>query len=274
MSLSVQVAGKSDIGCVRSNNEDNFGFDQRHGIYIVCDGMGGQAAGEVASKMAVDSVLTYFRQGDAEQSWPAIGAPAEKVSDRANRLGSAIHLANQAIFEAASSNLARQGMGSTIVAVKTEGSFFSLGHVGDSRIYLLRDANIQQMTNDHSLVMEQVRRGMITLAEAHASDMANVIIRALGSDSTVQPDLDDQMALPGDTLLLCSDGLTRHLPDDSLLEIVTRAANLPAACDALIAAARDAGGEDNITCLLLRFETLPWYQQWFGGGRPKWQNSI
>ena len=278
MSLSVQVAGKTDVGCVRTNNEDNLGYDSRHGIYVVCDGMGGQAAGEVASKMAVDTVLTYFRQAARAGMFPAVGTPANGVSQRANALGSAIQLANEAIYEAATKHRAQSGMGSTIVATLVDKNFFSIGHAGDSRIYLIRQGEIEQITHDHSLVMEQVRRGLLTLAEAQASDMQNIIIRALGPEDKVQPDLDDMMAMPGDTLLLCSDGLIRHVSDDSILDIVKGTLSLSLTCDRLIQAARDGGGSDNITCMVLRFEDLPWYKRlfrWlFGGGSPKWQNSI
>ncbi len=279
MGFTIEVAGKTDVGCVRTNNEDNFGFDSRYGIYVVCDGMGGQAAGEVASKMAVDTILTYYRTSIRSGHFPKVGEQVEGITDRANHLGSAIQLSNQAVHDAATAHAAHAGMGSTVVAVSTDnkGSFFSIGHVGDSRIYLVRGGDIQQLTNDHSLVMEQVRRGLITLAEARVSKMQNIIIRALGTEGTVKPDLDDMMAMPGDVLVLCSDGLTRHVPDDSIAEVVTNTVDLQQACTLLVDAAKDGGGEDNITCLLLRFTVLPWYKKlWkmlFGGG-PKWQNSI
>jgi protein phosphatase len=278
MSLSVDVAGKSDVGCVRQNNEDNFGYDSRFGIYVVCDGMGGQAAGEVASKMAVDTVLTYFREGSKYSSFPLVGTPVEGASERANTLGSAIRLANAAIYEAATQHAAQSGMGSTIVGVLVDHGFYSIGHAGDSRIYRIRQGAIEQLTHDHSLVMEQVRRGLLTVEEAQRSEMQNIIIRALGPEEKVQPDLDDQMAQPGDVLLLCSDGLIRHVPDDSILDVVQGTISLQLMADRLIDAARDGGGSDNITVLLLRFEDLPWYKifsRWlFGGGSPKWQNSI
>lgn len=278
MSLSVEVAGKSDVGCVRQNNEDNFGYDSRYGVYVVCDGMGGQAAGEVASKMAVDTVLTYFREASKNGSFPPVGTPMENVSERANALGSAIHLANEAIYEAATQHAAQSGMGSTIVGVLVDHAFYSIGHAGDSRIYRVRQGAIEQLTRDHSLVMEQVRRGLLTMEEAQHSEMQNIIIRALGPEEKVQPDLDDQMAQPGDVLLLCSDGLIRHVPDDSILEVVQGTISLQLMADRLIEAARDGGGSDNITVQLLRFEELPWFTRFFrwlfGGGSPKWQESI
>lgn len=278
MALKVEVAGKTDVGCVRTNNEDNFGFDARTGVFIVCDGMGGAAAGEVASKMGVDTVLTYFNEAAKSGHYPQIGEVIEGYSEQANALASAIRLANTVVHEAGSQHNARAGMGSTIVAALVKGNFFSIAHVGDSRIYLIRNGEIQQLTNDHSLVMEQVRRGMITREEAARSDMQNIIIRALGSEDKVQPDVDDMVALPGDTLLLASDGLTKHLDDARMLEIVTQARSLDNACDDLIQAAKDNGGDDNITCLLIRTVEQPWYKslihRLFGGGTQPWQNSF
>jgi serine/threonine protein phosphatase PrpC len=275
MSLTVQVAGHTDVGCVRTNNEDNFGFDGRYGIYVVCDGMGGAAAGEIASKLAVDTVLTYFREAARNKHYPAVGEPIESMSQRANALASAVQLANAAIFEMGAHHAAQRGMGSTIVAVLMQGNFFSIGHVGDSRIYLIRSGEIQQLTNDHSLVMEQVRRGLITREEAEKSDMQNIIIRALGSESIVQPDVDDLIAMPGDVLLLASDGLTKHVKDEWMLGIIQEAPTLDRACLDLIDAAKAHGGDDNITCLLIKVVEQPWYKRLFPGGSfRKWQNSI
>lgn len=274
MSLSVQVAGKTDLGCVRTNNEDNFGYDTRYGVFVVCDGMGGQAAGEVASKMGVDDILEYFRKAGPEGKYPVEDKVMEGVSERANALATAIRRANRAIFEAASKNAGHAGMGSTVVAALVKGSFLSIAHVGDSRIYLIRKDSIQQLTNDHSLVMEQVRRGLITQEEADKSNMQNIIIRALGSEESVEADVDDMVAQPGDILLLATDGLTKHVKDAALLKLVRGASTLSQACDALIQAARDDGGDDNITCILVRVVKQPWYRRWFGKGNAQWQNSI
>ena len=275
MALSIEVAGKSDVGCVRTNNEDNLGYDTRYGIFLVCDGMGGQAAGEVASKMAVDTVLNYFRESGKNGFYPQVGEPVEGVSERAGALASAIHLANEAIFEAAHQHAAQAGMGSTIVAVLFKDEFLSVGHVGDSRIYLMRNGELQQLTQDHSLVAEQVRRGLITKEEAEHSDVQNIILKALGPEEHAQPDLDDLMARPGDLLLMCSDGLTREVKDDRIQEIINEAPNLRKACEGLIEAARAHGGNDNVTCLLLRIVQRPWYKRMFGGeGRPRWQDSL
>lgn len=278
MSYAVQVAGKTDVGSVRTNNEDNFGYDARYGIFVVCDGMGGAAAGEVASKLGVDTVLNYFREAAKNGSYPQVGEPADGMSERGNALLSAIRLANTAVHETGKHSPAKSGMGSTIVGVLVEGTFLSIGHVGDSRIYLIRNGEIQQLTQDHSLVMEQVRRGMITLEQAAKSDMQNVIMRALGTEEQVQPDVEDMVSFPGDVLLLASDGLTKLVSDETMRDIISSAPTLEQACEDLIQAAKDRGGDDNITCLLLRMVEQPWYKQWFsklfGGGTQQWQNSI
>ena len=273
MTFSLQIAGKSDVGCVRSNNEDNFGYDARHGIFVVCDGMGGQAAGEVASKMGVDALLAFFRDV-AEKKAPPIKA-FDGVSERANALGSAIMLANASVYKAShSGDREHAGMGSTVAAALIEGNFLAIGHVGDSRVYLIRNGAVQFMTNDHSLVMEQVRRGLMTQQEAERSEVQNIILRALGSEETVEPELEDLILAPGDTILLASDGLTKHVRDENMLRLLSENPDLDKACEALIAAARQHGGDDNITCLLVHASKQPWYKRFFGKGNRQWQNSI
>jgi serine/threonine protein phosphatase PrpC len=274
MALAVEVAGKTDVGCVRTNNEDNFGFDSRYGIFVVCDGMGGQAAGEVASKMGVDILLDYFRNhppNAAEQS-----LNGQNGSAGAQSLANAIQLANKTIFQAGQQHNGRNGMGSTIVAALVRGNSLAIANVGDSRIYLVRQGAIQQLTQDHSLVMEQVRQGYITLEQAQQSQMQNIILRALGPEEVVDADIEDLVALPGDVLIMASDGLTRYVSDEDILKIVQSRQGLQQACGELVKRAREGGGDDNITCLLVRIVDRPWYQQvlklFFGG--QQWQNSI
>ena len=261
MSLVIQAAGNTDIGLVRKNNEDNFGYDLRRGIFVVCDRMGGQQAGEMASKIAVDMVLDYFRQ--PRDVAPVGGAGFEGVSERALGLGTAIRLANQAIQESGARNLHHAGMGSTIVAVAVEGNLFSIANVGDSRIYLIRKNEVRQLTHDHSLVMEQVRRGLMTLEEAERSKMQNVIVRALGTEDSVEPDLADHEFNSDDLLLLCSDGMSRYVKDEKMAEAVNQE-SLEQACTDLIEAAKRGGSDDNITCLLLRATPSSWKDRIFG----------
>ena len=181
-----------------------------------------------------------------------IDDPSPGISQRANALNRAIQLANQAIHEEAARNPIYSGMGSTIVAVLVDGNLFSLANVGDSRVYVIRGEAIQQLTNDHSLVMEQVRRGLITLEEAENSAIQNVLVRALGSEESVEPDLEDHEFTPGDILLLCSDGLSRYVKESTVMEVTRGTADLEQACEKLIDAAKSGGSDDNITCLLLR----------------------
>jgi protein phosphatase len=264
MKLAIEVAGQTDVGQVRANNEDNFGFDCRHGIFALSDGMGGYAAGEVASKMAVDAVLEYVAQTPILRASQLLDETSEGFSARALVLATAVRKANLAIYEAGARDPAQAGMGATVAAVLAQNEQYSIAHVGDSRIYLLRpgEALIQQLTADHSLVMEQVRRGLITAEEARTSEVQNIITRALGAKATVEPDVADLTARNSDLLLLASDGLTRHVPDDQILAIIQGAPTLQHACANLIAAANEGGGHDNITCLLLRFVPRPWYMRW------------
>lgn len=259
MGWIIEVAGKTDVGCVRADNEDNLGYDGRCGVYVVCDGMGGQAAGEVASKLAVEAMLRYFRDSARHGHYPRIGSETEGLSAHAQILGSAIAYANNALLRASSDNPAYTGMGATLdsVLVGSKGAY-SIGHVGDSRIYLVRGETIKQLTCDHSFVMEQVRRGLISQEEARRSDAQNVVLRALGAEEDLNADLEDRHAEPGDVLVVCSDGLTRELSDGRICELISRARNLESACDELVEEARQSGGGDNITVLLLRFQRHSW----------------
>ncbi|HYL91917.1 MAG TPA: Stp1/IreP family PP2C-type Ser/Thr phosphatase [Alphaproteobacteria bacterium] len=275
MALVVEVAGKSDVGCVRTNNEDNFGYDLRYGIFVVCDGMGGQAAGEVASKIAVDTILDSFRAPWRANTLPVVNNEPP-LSSAGQTLTQAVRCANRAVYDTGQER-STAGMGSTMVAALIRANALSIGNVGDSRIYLIRQGSIEQLTHDHSWVMEQVRLGLLTREEAAQSTMQNVILRALGSEEDVKVDVEDLVVLAGDVLLLTSDGLTRHVSDDEILQIVSAAGSPAAAAEKLIQTARDRGGSDNITCLLLRIVEQPWYKhigrQLFSGGS-RWQNSI
>ena len=267
MSLAVEVAAKSDVGCVRTNNEDNFGYDLGAGIFAVCDGMGGQAAGEVASKLGIDVLLNYFRQAATSGEYPQVGTAVDGLSPEATALFSAIRLANQTIYETGQQKEASAGMGSTIVAALIKGNALAIANVGDSRIYLIRQATIQQLTQDHSLVMEQVRRGYLTREQAQQSDLQNIILKALGSEESVDPDVEDLVVVPGDILLLCSDGLTKYVRDEEILRLVSSVDSLEQGCDSLIQTAKDRGGDDNITCMLLKVMERPWYKSIFQGVR-------
>lgn len=253
MHLGLEVVGRSDVGRVRPSNEDSYGFDLRHGVFVVCDGMGGHAAGEVASRIAVDTVLSYFRDKEplaADASLANAPLGAQMLSDAVNK-------ANESILEYADGHAATaSGMGTTLVAARFFDGKFTIAHVGDSRIYLLREGALVQLTEDHSLVMEQVRRGVLTMEEAKKSAAQHIITRALGTEESTPPDLAEFPAQVGDILLLTTDGVLRHLEDEQIHDVLANTQSLQGACDKLIDSALDAGGEDNATCIMIRVKQV------------------
>jgi serine/threonine protein phosphatase PrpC len=252
MHLGLEVVGRSDVGRVRPSNEDSFGFDLRQGVFVVCDGMGGHAAGEVASKIAVDTVLSYFRDKEPLAADASLaGAPLG-----AKMLSDAVKKANETILDYARGHAAASGMGTTLVAARFIEGKFTIAHVGDSRIYLFRGGNLLLLTEDHSLVMEQVRRGILTVEEAKKSTAQHIITRALGTEDDSPPDLAEFPAEEGDVLLLTTDGVLRHLEDDQIHDILANTKPLQAACDKLIECALEAGGEDNATSVLIRVKSV------------------
>jgi protein phosphatase len=238
------AAAVSDRGRKRPSNEDAYGFSIEAGVYLVCDGMGGAAAGEVASTIAVDEVLRLLAHRDEAKD-------SLQMPDAAQ---SAICEANEAIFTRAQRNHRLNGMGTTLVALATREERVWMLNVGDSRGYRLRKGKLEQLTRDHSLVEEQVRLGRMTPREALHSPLKNVITRALGTQPQVTPDVFEFEAEPGDIFLLCSDGLTRELPDAVIQELLSMDLPLEAQSTQLVEAAKKAGGHDNITCLLVRAE--------------------
>ena len=235
------AAAITDRGRKRPSNEDAFGYSVEHGVYVVCDGMGGAAAGEIASSIAVDEMMRNLVGRDATHRSPA---SAEQ----------AIAAANSAIFAQAQGNKKLSGMGTTLVALLTDERHARMLNVGDSRGYRMRSGHLEQITLDHSLVEEQVRLGRMDRVEALRSPLRNVITRALGTQAVVTADIFELEVEPGDLFLLCSDGLTRELPDLTIETILRESAPLDELCARLIAAANKAGGHDNITCLLVRMD--------------------
>jgi protein phosphatase len=237
--LHYTAAGASDRGRKRASNEDAYGFSVEHGVYVVCDGMGGAAAGEIASSLAKDETLRAITER-------LKSTPLAEAADQA------ISQANEAIFSRSLQNEKLSGMGTTLVILVAEDRRAWIFNVGDSRCYRLRKQHLEQITLDHSLVEEQVRMGRMTSAEALRSPLRNVITRALGTQSIVTPDVFELEAEPGDLFLLCSDGLTRELPDPTIEHLLSADFSLDQLCANLINAANRAGGQDNITCLLVR----------------------
>jgi protein phosphatase len=253
--LILTARGKTDQGLVRSNNEDNFYLDEKLGLLVVADGMGGHASGETASLLAVNVIRDYF-QGPQK----LIGDYNHSYSEAANTLKSAISLANLAVFEAAQSSPQLAGMGTTIAAVLLAGNKLSIAHIGDSRVYLIRAGDIEQLTDDHSMVNEQVKHDIITKEEAAKSEMKNILTKALGISTDTEADLNEMAVFDGDILLLCSDGLTTMVPDEDILKIISFAGNPGAVCDSLINVANEKGGKDNITVVAGYIEKKKWYR--------------
>lgn len=238
--LNLQTAAISDTGKVRDHNEDAFGHCLEAGVFVVCDGMGGAAAGEVASRLAVDTIMEHLC---------AVSSPA----DRRRALEEAIAAANRLVHGKAAANPAFQGMGTTLVAVAIQDHSAIIGHVGDSRCYLFRRGELIRKTEDHSLVDEQVRLGHLTPEEAARSPLKNVITRAIGTQPEVTPDISELPLEPGDTLLLCSDGLVREVSDTQIEDILNRRPGfIDDFCQQLIDAANNSGSHDNVTVLLIR----------------------
>lgn len=241
VALKFEVAALTDIGCKRSNNEDSFGYDVATRIFTVCDGMGGLAAGEVASSTAVNELLQFFN-GSAGQG-----------TDCERRLYHSIVHVNRQVFALAQSREELRGMGTTLVSACVEGRKLVVGNVGDSRAYFLRDGACVQITNDHSYVAEQVRKGAMSLEDAGASPLQSLITRAIGTAEEVEPDIFTANLESGDTLLLTSDGLTRYADDDTIAGVVFAGADLQDACRGLVEVALQQGAVDNVTCVLVRW---------------------
>jgi len=250
--MTVTAAGLSDVGRKRKTNEDSFHIDPGRGLFIVADGMGGHAAGEVASRLAVDTIQEFLRMSDADSeiTWPF--EFDESLSAGGNRIQAAIHLANREIVRHMQAQEDTRGMGTTVVtAVVADDSCF-IGHVGDSRAYLIRDGAIRQLTRDHTFVNEQVERGFMSRAEAERHPARNILTRAVGSSEELHVDLVETKLVAGDRILLCSDGLSSMVEDEAILRILQDHPDLEEACSALVALANENGGWDNVTAVLIR----------------------
>jgi len=245
----------SDRGLRREGNEDAYVARQDLGLFMVADGMGGHAAGEVASRMAVQAVEAFVsdtRDADPNRTWPYPYDP--ELSLDANRLKAGFRLANRRLATAMSENDALRGMATTAAAVLLGRERPVVAHVGDSRVYLFRDGALSQITEDHSWVSEQVRAGILSDADARRHPWRNVVTRALSGGDDPDVEVADIELLSGDRLLICSDGLSGVVTTERMQEIVAAGLDLDATCQALIAAANDAGGPDNITVAMLQVD--------------------
>lgn len=243
--MHITAAGRTDVGVIRSGNEDSYLMVPDRGIFVVADGMGGHAAGEVASEMAVSFVA---RELDSLR-----GLNDKQVAER---MQSAIRAANGAIFQRTLTEHDKRGMGTTVTALALFESRFLIGQVGDSRAYLLRDNKLNQLTKDHSYVQEQVDAGYLTPEQARTHPYSNVITRCVGANSDVMPDMYGGTVRPKDLFLLASDGLTGMLEDYQLAELLSPERMPQDEVDSLIAEANRHGGLDNITAIIVRVDSV------------------
>ena len=251
--LRIEVAGQTDVGRKRSHNEDNFAIMAEYGLYVVADGMGGHASGEIASKMAVDTLQEFFAStaDDPERTWPYKMDRSRGYEE--NRLITGIKLCNLRIYEQAQRNAKQRGMGTTLVALFAVEDGVYIAHVGESLVYRIRERRIEQLTEDHSLLNDYKKMKRLTDEEIANFPHKNVIVRALGMKDTVKVDTRFEAPRAGDVMLLCSDGLCGPVTDEKMLEIVMGSRDLPNATQRLIETANENGGPDNITCALARW---------------------
>jgi serine/threonine protein phosphatase PrpC len=247
----IQAYGLTDVGRKRKHNEDAFALDVTEGLFIVADGMGGHAAGEVASKITVETIGEFIaatRQKE-EATWPF--KYNHELDFNSNRLAVAIEKANERVMAAVAAQPWLKGMGTTVVAGLLNEKILSLAHVGDSRAYLFRDGQLSRLTDDHSWVHEQVTAGILTEEEAKTHPLKNVVTRALGGGPSVSPDLQELVFSPGDRYLFCSDGLTTMVGDEEICDTAATVRMPQPLCQKLVDIANEKGGVDNITVVVV-----------------------
>lgn len=243
--MVVQMVTATDVGLQRKNNEDSCSVLSESGLCVVADGMGGHLGGEIASNIAIDTLIDGFKSRQA-------GNQDERKD--AELLTKCIRSANKEIFKRGNADAALKNMGTTIVATVLCGNYIVTANVGDSRIYRLRDGNFEQMTEDHSWVGELRKKNLISEEDARSHPLKNIITRALGMEPTVEVDIKWEKAKAGDLYLLCTDGLTDLVRDSEILEVIDRESDLGAIANGLIQAANSGGGTDNITVGLCRVQ--------------------
>lgn len=240
----------------REGNEDAYSVREDLGLYLVADGMGGHAAGEVASKLAaetIEGVVRDTRNADVSSTWPT---PFDiSLTINGNRLKTAFSMANRRLTAAMESDEHLRGMATTVAAVLIAGDKATVGHVGDSRVYRQRDGELSTLTEDHSWVNEQVRAGRLTDNDARRHPWRNVVTRAITGGDDPSPDIREIELLAGDRILICSDGLSSVVPNDQIHSLIKAGSSPEAVSAALIDAANDAGGPDNITVVIIDVES-------------------
>ncbi len=253
MGVEVSAFGLSDRGLARSHNEDCYEIDRARGLYLVADGMGGHRHGEVASRLAVDTIRGFIdRVAGGDATLPTL--PEPKLSRQGNLIKMAVRLAHDEVIRAIRDDHRLAGMGTTVVALCLDGGLASVAHVGDSRAYLLRDGAMRLLTQDHTWVNEQVSAGFLSHDQARTHPLKNVVTRALGGESRLEVDICEIEVEPGDLYLLCSDGLTTMLSDGEIERSAKADGSPREVCRALVEAANGKGGLDNVTVVALKIE--------------------
>jgi protein phosphatase len=252
----VRFSGETNVGLKRDHNEDSFYLPVNERLAIVADGMGGHASGEVASRMAVETIVSYFHETENEQqlTWPFKVDRGHALD--INRMKTAIKLANQQIFEEADHNQECHGMGTTVVSTLFLDDALIVGHVGDSRLYRVREGAIEQLTEDHSLLNDYVRMKRLKESEIAAFPHKNVIVRALGMKASIEVDILIEHPRLGDLYIICSDGLSGMVADPDIANMAVEEGDLDKLCERLINSANENGGSDNITVVCARLEPL------------------
>jgi serine/threonine protein phosphatase PrpC len=252
--LHLGIGSRTDIGRVRQNNEDACLVLPSLNLFVISDGMGGEAHGELASAIVSDTIAQYCSEERTETSVPYWEGQRPDLSEKTNRLARAVGAANRRIYETAQGDSLLYGMGATVVAAWLEGLRLCLVHVGDSRAYMLRSGFLRPLTSDHTVVAEQIRRGLIKPEEAHLSNMQNVLFRALGVQEQVELDEAEFKLAEQDVVLLCSDGLTRMVPDLEIAGTLTDFPDPQTSADHLVSLANEHGGDDNVSVIVLRID--------------------
>ena len=253
MSLLPRASGLSDVGVIRSHNEDCFDIEPGLQVFVVADGMGGHSHGEIASRIAVEAIRDVIaKTADQDATLPFELDP--RLRRHANRLKAAIRIAHDRVLKAIRQDSALHGMGTTVVGMILDGDSAAIAHVGDSRCYRLRDGKLELLTQDHTWVNEQVVAGFLSEEQARVHPLKNVVTRALGGDAEVEVDVREWKVAPGDLFLLCSDGLTTMLNDHDILDRLREVERLEDACARLVRDANSRGGYDNVSVVLVRIE--------------------
>jgi serine/threonine protein phosphatase PrpC len=255
----LEIVGQTDVGQIRDHNEDFVRFDGHAGVAVLADGMGGMNAGEVASSMTVlllMDLLVAFSRGDKSLVVELEEVELDEVEAQSlpvRIVKHAIEKANRSVFHVSKTQPQCAGMGTTVIASLFYDNKMVVGHLGDSRVYRLRDQHLEQVTQDHSLVQELLDKGLVTAAEARVSSKKNVVTRALGVARKVEVEVHEHHTLPGDVYLLCSDGLTDLVTDENIeVSLLELGGNLNVAAGHLINLANASGGKDNISVILVR----------------------